>query len=309
MTARTVTNVPASVQARLLKIAHVDGIDFQLLLNRYVIERFLYRLSQSTERDSFVLKGAMLFALWVPRLYRTTRDLDLLGRGSDDVQDMVGRMAGICRTPVVEDGILFASDAIEGERILAEDEYLSVRIHVPAAIGKARTRMQIDVGLGDAAPGAHAAEYPTYLDFPAPRLRVYSKEASIAEKFEALVVLGMTNSRMKDFFDIRVLPREFAFEGTTLADAISQTFARRRTPIPAKPPAGLSREFAVAEAQQQRWGGFLRRAGIPPPHERFESVVGSIAGFLMPVSAALAAKRAVPTAWSPGGPWTAAGGR
>jgi hypothetical protein len=303
VTTRIVTNLPASVQARLLKIAHAQQIDFQLLLNRYIIERFLYRLSRSPERDKFALKGAMLFALWVPRLYRATRDLDLLGEGSDDVDQMVRRVAAICRTDVEEDGVTFQAEGLDGERIRAEEEYVGIRLHLPASVGRARTRIQIDIGLGDAAPGAHDADYPTYLNFPAPRLRVYSREGSIAEKFEAMVTLGMTNSRMKDFFDIWVLSRAFAYDGTVLGSAIRQTFARRGRQIPAVAPLGLTREFAGGDTQQQRWKGFLKRAAIPEPHPTCESVVGSVEAFLMPVASALAGGRRVPAFWRPGGPW------
>lgn len=302
---QTITNLPASVRARLLGIAREQGIDFQLLLNRYIIERFLYRLSRSPEREKFALKGAMLFALWVPDPYRTTRDLDLLGEGSNDVEDMVRRMAIICRTSVQADGVTFDDGNIAGEQIRAEDAYVGVRIHIPASIGNARTRIQIDIGIGDAAPGAHDEDYPTYLDFPAPRLRVYSKEDSIAEKFEAIVALGMTNSRMKDFFDIWVLSRDFAFSGATLGSSIRQTFARRGREIPSSVPLGLSAAFAAGDVQNQRWKGFLRRSALPTPHPTFAQVVASVEAFLMPVALALVENREPPAEWAAGGRWAA----
>lgn len=303
MTAKTVVNLPASVRARLLSIAQAQQIDFQILLNRYIIERLLYRLGQSPERANFTLKGAMLFTLWVPAPYRMTRDLDLLGSGSDNVAAMVKRMAAICRTPVLDDGVRFDADAIEGEQIRAEDEYVGVRLHVPASIGNARTRIQVDIGLGDAAPGIRDATYPVYLDFPAPNVRVYSREAAIAEKFEAIASLGVTNSRMKDFFDISALARNFAFEGPTLADAIAQTFTRRGRPFPATPPIGLTTEWAGTRMQETRWRAFLKRAAIPGPHPSFADVVDSIQDFLMPVGRALAAAQSFEDHWQPGGPW------
>ena len=176
MTGGKGVNVPASVKARLLKIANARQIDFQLLLNRYAIERFLYRLSLSDERENFVLTGAMLLALWVPADYRMTRDLDLLGRGDASVDHMVTRTSTICRTAVdVDDGLVFDPESISGEPINAEDEYDGVRLHVTSLLGKAKARIQIDVGVGDAAPGITRATYPTYLDLPAPSLLFYSR--------------------------------------------------------------------------------------------------------------------------------------
>jgi Domain of unknown function (DUF1814). len=190
VTKKVVTNVPASVFARLKRLAQTSQIDVNTILTRYFIERLLYRLAQSPERENFLLKGAMLFAVWNDTPYRPTKDLDLLGRGPDDVDAMIARMASICRTAVSDgDGVVFDAEAIAGEPIRSEEEYHGVRLRVPASLGSARTRIQIDVGIGDAAPGTYDGRYPTLLDLPAPHVRMYSREAVVSEKYEAMVSL------------------------------------------------------------------------------------------------------------------------
>lgn len=303
MTKRTVTNIPASVFARLKKLAQARRIDVQIILTRYFIERLLYRLAESAERDNFILKGAMLFGVWSDVPYRPTKDLDLLGRGADDIDAMVARMVTICRTVVAgDDGVTFDADAIEGEAIRSEEEYHGVRLHVPASLGTVRTRIQIDVGTGDAAPGAYDGRYPTLLDLPAPHVRMYSRDAVIAEKFEAIVSLGAGNSRMKDFSDLWVLQHDFAFEGPVLSAAMSETFARRGRTIPADVPVGLSTEWAGTANQERTWRGFLRRSGLEPPENAFADVVDRLQTFLLPPAAAARERTALDKHWPAGGP-------
>jgi hypothetical protein len=303
MTKRTVTNLPASVFARLKKLAQAERIDVQIIVTRYFIERLLYRLAQSAERDNFILKGAMLFSVWTGKPYRPTKDLDLLGRGPDDIDAMVARMAAICRTVVgADDAVTFDADAIEGEAIRSEEEYHGVRLHVPASLGTVRTRIQIDVGIGDAAPGAYHGRYPTLLDMPAPHVRMYSREAVVAEKFEAIVSLGAGNSRMKDFSDLWVLQHDFAFEGQPLFTAMAQTFARRGRALPTDVPVGLSTEWAGTASQERGWRGFLRRNGLDAPEHAFADVVDRLQTFLMPPAAAAGAQSAFDAQWPAGGP-------
>jgi Nucleotidyl transferase AbiEii toxin, Type IV TA system len=305
VTKRPVANVPASVFARLKRLAQTRRIDVQPVLTRYFIERLLYRLAQSGERQNFILKGAMLFAVWTENPYRPTKDLDLLGLGPDEIPDTVARMAAICRTVVsVDDGVTFDADGIEGEAIRSEEEYHGVRVHVPASLGTVRTRIQIDVGIGDAAPGTSDGRYPTLLDLPAPHVRMYSREAVVAEKFEAVVSLGAGNSRMKDFSDLWVLQREFDFEGPTLSAAIKETFTRRGRRIPADVPVGLSTEWAGSANQERAWRAFLRRCALEPPAAAFADVVDGLQTFLLPPTAAARQHAAFDDHWSAGGPWT-----
>jgi predicted nucleotidyltransferase component of viral defense system len=208
------TNVPASVRQRLLNLAGQTNQDFGLLLTKYALERLLYRLSVSNHRDDFVLKGALLFQLWTSEPCRPTRDLDLLGQGDGSTERYRTIFTKLCSQEVEDDGLTFLSDTIRVEKIRDEEDYEGVRVLLTAHLANARIPLQIDVGFGDViSPGPVELEYPTLLPFPAPKLRAYSKESVVAEKFEAMVKLGMANSRMKDFYDLWVMARRFEFRG------------------------------------------------------------------------------------------------
>jgi hypothetical protein len=237
---KKITNIAGSHRAKLLALARERGEDFQFLLGRWIVERFLYRLSLSAHRDSFVLKGAMLFLAWEGQMHRPTRDLDLLGFGSPEIPDVTRRIREICAL-VASDGILFDLAGIEGTRIKEDAEYEGVRLRVPASLDGARIVMQIDVGFGDLVdPPPGPLTFPVLLPLAAPILRAYPPEAVIAEKFHAMVVLGIANSRMKDFFDIWTLGQTHRFEIGQLARAIGSTFERRQTPVPEDLPESYS---------------------------------------------------------------------
>ena len=234
------------MRARLLNRARADKADYQILLTRYAIERFLYRLSVSDQRERFVLKGAMLFAIWQDDPFRPTRDLDLLGHGDPGPAMVATAIRSICSVDVPDDGVVFDVAGVEAAPIRGEDEYPGVRVRTGATIAGARLRIQIDVGFGDViTPGAIEIEYPTLLDLPAPILRAYPLETVVAEKAEAIVSLGIGNTRMKDFHDLWMIAQTFTFEFGTLTDAIQQTFERRRTSLPEQLPVGLSEHFAL----------------------------------------------------------------
>jgi len=234
-------DLAASVAARLLNRAKATGQDHQTLLTSYCLERFLYRLGASDRRDRFVLKGAMLLRLWSDQPYRATRDLDLLRRGDGEIEAIRGDLRAIIATPVPPDAVTFDGERIGLEAIRAEDEYAGTRASVYARCGKARLTLQIDMGLGDAVwPEPQGCIYPALLDLPAPSVLAYPRETVVAEKLEAMVVLGDRNSRIKDFFDLHHLASRFEFDRATLAEAVRRTFERRRTPIPAEDPLGLT---------------------------------------------------------------------
>lgn len=234
-------NLPASVAARLLNRAKQTGDVYQTLLTSFCFERFLYRLGKSEARERFVLKGAMLLRVWSDRPYRATRDLDLLRKGDGSFEAIRADFRTICATPVEPDAVHFDADAVDIEAIRAEDEYAGTRATLIARSGKARLRLQIDMGLGDTVwPPPQACTYPTLLEFPAPALLAYPREAVVAEKFEAVVVLGDRNSRIKDFFDLHYLASHFEFDRATLTESVGRTFERRRTPVPAEDPLGLT---------------------------------------------------------------------
>lgn len=303
-------NVPASVKARLTDLARRQGEDFQLVLTRYVIERFLYRLSVSGHRDAFVLKGAMLFRLWSDEPHRATRDLDLLGTEDSSTDRLVATVRDVCTEVVPEDGIEFDPATVSAERMKEDQEYEGVRATCIARLGQARISLQIDIGFGDAVtPRPVLVEYPTILDFPAPSIAAYPRETVVAEKFQAMVALGIANSRMKDFFDLWTLARGFQFEGAALAGAIRATFLRRRTPVPADPPLALTEKFGNDAAKTKQWEAFIRRGNLGARGAKLEEVCDALEGFLMPPSRALAGGAAFDETWPPGGPWSAAESR
>jgi len=297
-------NVAASVAARLLDQARSSGDDYQTLLTAYAFERFLYRLGVSELRDRFVLKGAMLLRLWSDRPYRATRDLDLLRRGDGSDGAIRADLETVCALPVDPDGIVFEAGKIRLEPIRAQDEYAGTRASLQARCGKARLPLRIDVGLGDAVwPLPRRSDYPTLLDFPAPEVLAYPREAVVAEKLEATVLLGDRNSRIKDFFDLHYLATTFGFDRATLAEAVRRTFARRRTPFPAEPPIGLTAKYWENPSRPAQVRAFARRAKLPLPEDPGRDFTELLAAFLLPVLEDLRQGRPSEGRWTPGGPW------
>lgn len=297
-------NVAASVHARLLIRARERGEDFQFVLHRYAAERFLYRLGKSGQRESYVLKGAMLFALWGGSLYRPTRDLDLTGYGSSEPADVLGSFREICRCPVDDDGVIFDSSTLASEPIRDGAEYDGLRLRFQATLGNARIPMQIDIGFGNAiVPAASDVEYPTLLDAPAPNIRAYPREAVIAEKLHALVVFGERSTRLKDVYDLHVLANQFSFDGTQLARAIAATFERRRTRIDTAIPAALTPRFFADGARAAQWRAYLTRNGLPGAPADLAAVGELLQAFLGPLWSAPAEDGALAGTWTAGGPW------
>ncbi|WP_311319494.1 nucleotidyl transferase AbiEii/AbiGii toxin family protein [Rhizobium sullae] len=263
-----------------------------------MLERLLYRLSLSAHRDRFILKGAMLFVTWVADPFRPTRDLDLLGHGESSPKAIAETFHAICMQPVEDDGVVFDVDGLEAAPIREEVEYGGVRVRTTATIAGARIPIQVDIGFGDAVtPGPVDIEYPSLLDAPAPRLRAYPV---IAEKFEALVTLGMANSRLKDFYDLWLITETFELERSTLAEAVRQTFARRGTDFPKERPMGLS--DAYAEAWDRQWRTFLGRERMTAAPPGLATVVADLGRFLLPLTWALEGN----WLWKPRSGWTQA---
>lgn len=298
-------NLPASVAARLLQKAKRTGDVYQVVLTSYCFERFLYRLGKSVARDRFVLKGAMLLRLWSNQPYRATRDLDLLRKGDGSFEAIRRDIQSICAVPVESDALTFDVDALRIEAIRVEDEYGGTRVILPATCGKARLMLQIDMGVGDAVwPTPKRCKYPALLDFPAPEVLAYPQEAVVAEKFEALVVLGDRNSRIKDFFDLHYLASHFEFDRAIMAEAIAKTFERRGTPVPAEEPIGLLPEYWENPSRPAQVKAFARRSGLTLADEPGAEFVRVLGAFLSPILADL--RQGKPTSegtWPPGGPW------
>lgn len=298
-------NLPASVRHRLTELARKQGEDFQLVLTRFVIERLLYRLTQSDHAKLFVLKGAMLFRLWADLPHRPTRDLDLLGKGESSLESLTQVFRDICGITTEDDGLNFDPTTVTAERIKEDQEYEGVRVGCQARLGQARIDLQIDVGFGDAVvPRPTDVTYPTMLEFSAPMLKAYPMQAVVAEKFQAMVALGIANSRMKDFFDLWVLANRFAFNGPILCQAIQATFRRRKTTLPAAPPLALTAEFGTDAAKMKQWSAFVKRGKLDAGNATLEQVCAFLNGFLMPLTQALAAGETWTKEWPPRGPWT-----
>jgi predicted nucleotidyltransferase component of viral defense system len=271
-------DVAQSVRARLLNLAKAEGVDFNQVLVRFALERMLYRLSQSAHADRFVLKGALLFTLWYDMPHRATRDADLLGFGASDLASVVQTFRDVSSI-VVGDGIRFDPASVSAEDIRKGAGYAGARVLISADIAKARCKTQIDIGFGDAVtPAPVEAVYPVLIaDLPAPRLRTYPVYTVIAEKLHAVALLGMTNSRLKDYLDVSVLLERETLDAGTLAQAIAATFERRGMAVPVALPVGLTDEFANDPTRQALWQAFLKKNGLS----------------LQPLPATVAALRAV----------------
>ena len=294
-------DVGASVRARLLRLARERGEDFQLVLTRYANERLLYRLAESRHGSSFVLKGATLFTLWSGEPHRATRDVDLLGFGDPSEERMRTVFADVLTQDVVDDGVRFDLASLAAGPIRDQQEYGGIRVRLQARITTAKVRLQVDVGFGDAiTPSPVVVEIPAVLDFPAPRLRAYPRETVVAEKLEAAVNLGMANSRMKDFYDLLVLSRTFAFDEAVLVEAIRATFERRGTPFPDGLPVALRPEFWEDRAKNTQWSAFIRKSGATPVGD-LAAAIQEITVFVAPLL--MSGVGALNKRWLPGGPW------
>jgi predicted nucleotidyltransferase component of viral defense system len=274
-------NVAASVRARLLNVARAQGVDFNQVLVRFALERILYRMTQSPHADRFLLKGALLFTLWYDMPHRATRDADLLGFGASD-PDSVAQVFRDIAAVAVDDGIVFDPASVMVEDIRKEAGYGGVRVIIAGDLARARCKTQIDVGFGDAVtPAPVESVYPVLLaDLPAPRLRAYPTYTVIAEKLHAIVLLGMTNSRLKDYFDLSVLLERETLNTDLLAQAIQATFERRGMAVPEALPVGLTDEFSQDASRQALRLAFLKKNQLVP--EPLPAVVGRLRAALTP---------------------------
>ena len=261
-------NIGASVRQRLLNLAHARGQPMELLLTRYALERLLHRLSLSQHRERFVLKGAMLLAIWFDEPHRATRDVDLLGFGDAAEDALLGTFREIMAVEV-DDGVSFDLKGLKIEAIREEVEYGGSRLRTTAALAGARIPITVNIGFGEAVePGVEDIDLPVLLDMPSPHLRAYPLETVIAEKFHAMVALGRANSRVKDYYDVWMLTSAFEIDPERLRRAIVATFARRSTVIPVEVPDGLSDAFAADPGKQRQWDAFARNLSGQAPEFR-----------------------------------------
>ena len=305
MAPRNPKDTAASVRQRLLNASRATGEPFDLLLTRYGVERLLFRLGCSRWSSEFVLKGAMLFATWHEIPMRPTRDVDLLGFGSPEVERLADIFRSICTESVIDDGVTFDPESVSAAPIRETNAYHGVRIRLGATLSGAKIPLQVDVGFGDAiVPDPQEIAFPTLLEFPAPTVRAYPIYTVISEKLQALTVLGMANSRMKDYYDLWTFATRAEIRGSILVAAIQATFERRGTPIPKEVPMGLTTDFAVDREKSRQWKAFTEKMETNPLNPALDEVVGVLREFLYPaLGAARSSGDEFDRLWQPGGPW------
>ena len=304
MTKDSITNLPASIHQRLLNLDPTRTHDFTPVLRRYALERWLYRLGKSRYTGQFVVKGAMLFVLWTGDLARKTLDLDLWEAGNLTDAGLREAFSAIGRTEVEPDGLTFVTDAMTVEPIRYEAEYHGLRAKFSALLGKVRIPLQINIGIGDRMwPEPEYIRYPTLLDLPAPHVQACRKETTIAEKLDAMLELGMLNSRMKDFYDIAVLCDRFPFKGQDLQMAVRTALKEKSRAFLSSPPIAFTDEFAQDGDKNIQWAAFLHRIGKSTQTMALAQVVQKIRNFLLPVLQNLNSGEEFNKIWVPGGPW------
>ena len=294
------------IRQRLLNLGRERGEDFNLTLTRYGTERLLYRLSQSAHAERFVLKGALLLALWTGRLQRPTRDLDLLAHGDSSQEALTKLFRDICVVAVEADGLTFDPETVRVTEIREDQEYGGQRVRLMATLASARINLQIDIGFGDIiTPATDNVQYPSLLGLPTPRLRAYPRETVVAEKLEAMVTLGMANSRMKDFYDVWMMSRELEFDGVTLGRAIRATFQRRRTELRHTVPTAFTDEFAQDPDKGRQWNAFLSRNRLDAGGLGLAQIIQQVRVFLASPMIAAATGQEFAETWPARGRWAA----
>jgi len=300
---REIKNLAASVHQRLLNKAKASGRPFNEVLQYYAIERFIYRLSKTPHAKKFILKGALMFNVWQTLHSRPTKDIDLLGKLQNKINLINSAIKDACLQKVEPDGILFHAESISATTIKENTDYEGIRVRLRGNLGTIKLSLQLDIGFGDVVvPQVFKITYPTILDFPPPILYGYSMESTIAEKFHTMAQLNILNSRMKDFFDIWRLSRQFDFKGEILAEALYKTFKIRSTDIPSQPMKFM--EILASEAiKETQWQAFLRKTKTNIPPISFAEVISSIKAFLEPVLTALSQGKDFRKTWKAPGPW------
>jgi hypothetical protein len=297
-------NIAASVRQRLLNLSRERQETFELLLSRYGAERLLYRLSISPWSDRFTLKGAFLIQLWSDIPHRPTRDIDLLGYGPSDIQEMLEVFRSTSAIAVESDGIIFQEELVTAMAIKENNVYPGIRVVVRGQLDSAHVNVQIDIGFGDAVtPAAESIIIPSLLDLPATEMLAYPVETVIAEKYHAIVMLGMVNSRMKDYFDLYAIARHLQLQRTQLTTAIAATFERRETPMPVSIPIGLTQEFAHDTTKKTQWKAFLGKNGLDMID--LADAVDLLTLFLRPFFGPSDTPPSTTEVWHHGGPWVA----
>lgn len=279
---KNIKNIEASIRDRLKNKSKETNCSFSELLQYYGMERFLYRFSRSKYVDKFILKGALMFTVWQVTGRRTTLDIDFSARYDNQITAIKEVINDVCNVGVVPDGLVFDPSTIKGQRIKENVDYEGIRVKFRGFLGRTRITMQIDVGFGDVIyPKPTAIDYPVILDLPKPRLKGYPAESVISEKFEAMVKLGLLNSRMKDFYDILLMMHQYDFNGTELVEALKRTFEHRKTPLPEHKPLFTEEIYNEKSDRQALWKAFLQKGDIKNAPEKLCITAREIEKFLI----------------------------
>ena len=298
MTTSNTKDIAKSVRQRLLNYAKDQGDNFNTVMVQYILQRLLYRLSTSEYANSFLLKGAWLFVVWNNALHRPTKDVDLLGFGNNDSDELLMIFKSIACVDIEQaDGVKFTTDTFKAEKIKEGEHYQGVRITGQAMLDTAKIPLQIDIGFGDAVtPNPIEAKLPSLLDMPEPLLRVYPVYTVIAEKFQAMVDLGLANSRMKDFYDIQVIAHMMHLDGSVLLEAVKATFDRRETLFSTEPLYVFSDDFRQDKNKQNQWNAFKNKNSLVNKGS-FADVVAEIKILLEPIYCAIAEDKSFTLKW------------
>lgn len=295
----------ADVRRRLRRRAGELGLEFQQALQYYAMERFLFRLSRTPWAERLIVKGAVMLRVWGAAVARPTRDIDFLGRIDNTPGAVRSAVLACLEVEADDDGIVFSKD-IDVVQAMINDRYPGMRVTIRGELAGARCTLRLDIGIDDATvPEPGWVDYPTLLHTPAPRILAYDPATAIAEKFEAMVNLGLVNSRLKDFYDVWMLASVLCFDGQDLADALSATFGRRGTALPTEPPAALTNEFIAQETTSQMWHAYRARlasSGIEAP-EDLAKIVGLMIDFILPPAVAAATQKPFPGRWTAASGW------
>ncbi len=289
------------IKRQLIEIAKKEKLDIDKTFALYVREGLLDRLSRSKVADRFILKGASVFQVLEGRPHRPTADIDLLGFGTNEPQKLEETFTEICRLPLA-DGLNFQE--ISTEIVQKGQKYQGVRLKIRGTLDNIPFTSQIDVGYGHTiTPAPQKGEFPTLLGRIPPKIRIYPKETIVAEKLEALVSLGVRNSRLKDYYDLLYLARKARFRGSILTKAITNTFNRRETPLPAEIPVGLTEEYLKYKPQRSKLWKKLYSEGIMGARPQFSQALAEIREFLVPPLQAAAKNARFDLYWSASEKW------
>jgi len=299
-----IKNIEASVRARIQNKAKEANRSFAEVLQYYGMERFLYRFSCSKYADKFILKGALMFTVWQVSQRRTTLDIDFSARYNNQIMSIEKVIKDVCRVSVISDGLIFDPQTVKGYKIKENAEYEGVRVKFRGFLERSRIPMQIDIAFSDVIyPPPKVINYPVILDFPKPRLRGYPAESVVSEKFEAMVKLGLLNSRMKDFYDIWLMMRKFDFHGLTIVEALKRTFKHRKTELPKHKPLFAGEIYDEKSDRQLLWKTFLKKGNIKHAPEKLRTTAIEIEQFLIEPLKAILKDRVFNKEWKTPGSW------